>query len=167
MGKVLLLWKCWKAFANCKTGNLHQMKGKLNQTDCYSILQHHVIPYGTQPLDQGFVLMQDNYQKHTSKLCQRYIKSKEEQHVLQLTSWSTQSSNLNPIELVWDKMTENWCALSPSALTSGNSCWKAAKNYLLSTCIFGGKNVKNLWSSVSYQRESFWWLKSLRSSLHF
>ena len=53
---------------------------------------------------QEFVLMQDNDQKYTSKLCQRYIKSKEKLHVLQLMSWSVQLEDLNPIELVSDEL---------------------------------------------------------------
>ena len=57
---------------------------------------------GMQLVGQGFVLKQDNEPKLTSKICQRYIKSKEEQHVLQLMSWLVQSVNLDPIELVWD-----------------------------------------------------------------
>ena len=59
----------WGAFANCKVGDLHLGKGKLNQTGYHRILQHHTIPSGTQ---------QDNDPKHTSKLCQRWIKNKEE-----------------------------------------------------------------------------------------
>ena len=59
----------WGAFANCKVGDLHQMKGKLNQTGNHSILQHHTIPPGTRLVDQGFILMQHNDPKHTSKLC--------------------------------------------------------------------------------------------------
>ena len=61
---------------------LHQVKGKLNQTGYHSITQHLTIPSRTQLVGQGFVLMQDNDPKHTSKLCQKYIKSKEEQHAL-------------------------------------------------------------------------------------
>ena len=64
--------------------DLHQVKDKLNQTGYYSKLHHHAIPSGTQLVSQVFVLLQDNDSKHTSKLCQRYIKSKEKQHVLQL-----------------------------------------------------------------------------------
>ena len=72
----------WEAFANCKVGDLHQAKGKLNQTGYHSILQHHAILSGMRLVGQGFERMQDNDPKHTSKLCQRYIKSKEGQHVL-------------------------------------------------------------------------------------
>ena len=35
---------------------------------------------------QGFVLIQDNDPIHTHKLCHWYIKSKQEQHDLQLMS---------------------------------------------------------------------------------
>ena len=42
-----------------------------------------------------------------SKLCQRYIKSKEEQHVLKLMSRLAQLVDLNPIELVWDGLDQN------------------------------------------------------------
>ena len=34
------------------------------------------------------------------KLCQRYIKSNEEKHDVQLMSWLAQSVDLHPIELV-------------------------------------------------------------------
>ena len=55
-------------------------------------------------MGQGFVLMQDNDPKHTSKLCQKYIKSKKEQYVLQLISSAATLADLNLIELVWDEL---------------------------------------------------------------
>ena len=63
-----------------------------------------MIPSGTCFVAQGFVLVQNNDPKHTSKLCQRYIKRKGEQHVLPLISWPVQSADLNPIELVWGEL---------------------------------------------------------------
>ena len=85
---------------------MHQVMGRLNQTSYHSVLQHHTVPSGTRFMGrQGFVLMQDNDPKHTtSKLCQSYIKSKEEQHIFQLMSWPAQSADLNPIELVWNEL---------------------------------------------------------------
>ena len=74
----------------------------VNWTDRPSqYMQHHVILPGTLLVGQRFVLMQDNDPKYISKLCPRYIKGKEEQHVLQLMSWLAQLADLNPIELVW------------------------------------------------------------------
>ena len=91
------------AFANCKVGGLHKVKGKLNQTGYYSILQQPVTLSGSRLVGQGFVLMQDYKPKHTSKLCHRYIKSKKEQLIVQQMSWPAQSADLNPIELMWDE----------------------------------------------------------------
>ena len=67
-----VLW-CGSSFANWEVENLHQVKGKLNQTSYHSILLYYTIPSGMRLVGQGFVLMQDNDPKHTSKLCQRYI----------------------------------------------------------------------------------------------
>ena len=74
----------------------------------HSILQHHAIPSGMQLVSQGFVLMQDDDPKQTSRLYQRYIKSKEEQHVLQLRSWPAHSADFNHIELVWDELDQKF-----------------------------------------------------------
>ena len=51
-----------------KVRDLHQVKGKLNQTGYHSKLQHHAIPSGMRLVGQGFLLMQDNDPKHTNKL---------------------------------------------------------------------------------------------------
>ena len=98
----------WEAFVNCKIRDLHQMKDKLNQISYHSILQYHAIPSEMQLVGQGFVLMQDNDPKCISKLCQRYIKSKEEQHVL-----PAYSADLNSIELMWDELGQKIRAKQP------------------------------------------------------
>ena len=90
----------WGDFTNCIIGGFPLVKGKYNQTAYYSILQPHTIPSGMWFMGQGFVLMQDNYSNHTSKL---YL-SKEEQNVLQLMSWPAQTADLNSIEVVWDEL---------------------------------------------------------------
>ena len=54
--------------ANCRVWDL---KGKLNQTSYHRILKHHSIPSKTRLVGQGFILMQDNYPEHNSKLYQR------------------------------------------------------------------------------------------------
>ena len=124
-------------FDNFKDEDLHQLKG--HQVGHHSILQHHVIPSGTRLVSQGFVLMQDKNPKHTIRLRQRYIKSKEEQNILQLMSWPAQSADLNPTEMnLTDKSELNNLQV---LLTSGNSCRKAGQNYFLSTSSLG-KNAE-------------------------
>ena len=91
------------AFGDCKVGDLHQMKNKLNQISDHRIRQHNAIPSGILLVSQEFVLMQDNDSKHACKLCQKYIKNKEEQYVLQLMSCLVQAADLNLIELMRDE----------------------------------------------------------------
>ena len=97
-GNSIMVWG--RAFASWK---VEDSRSNLNRTGYQSIQQYHAIPSGTRLLDQGFVLMQDNDPKFTSKLCQRYIKSKEKPHVLQLMSWPVQSADLK-IPLNWYEM---------------------------------------------------------------
>ena len=134
--------------ANYKVGGLHQVKGKLNQTDYHSILQYHSIPSRTRLVNQGFVLMQYNDPSHASELCQRYIISKDEQQVLQLMSWPAQSANLNPIELVLDELHRNVRAKQP---TSSTHLWQLLqKSWAELSSVYQQsleKNAENLWSS--------------------
>ena len=134
-------------FANCKVGDLHQVMGKLNQTGYHSILQHNTIIPGTWLVSQGFLLMQDNDPKHACKLSKRYIKSKEEQYILQLMSCRVQSADLNPIGLVSDQLEWKVRAQQP---TSSAHLWQPLQESRAELTIFnlpqvfGGKNAENL-----------------------
>uniref|UniRef100_A0AAZ3QUQ8 Uncharacterized protein n=1 Tax=Oncorhynchus tshawytscha TaxID=74940 RepID=A0AAZ3QUQ8_ONCTS len=46
----------------------------------------------------------DNDPKHTSRLCKGYLTKKESAGVLHQMTWPPQSSNLKPIEMVWDEL---------------------------------------------------------------
>ena len=156
--KEALLW-C-RAFCQYQSQGFDQVKGKLNQTIFHTILEHHTIPSRTQLVGQGFLLIQDNDPKHTNRFCQRHIKSKEKQHVLQLMSWQAQSADLNPIELVWDKLNQKVRAKQP---TSVDLAGKLGRTIFSLPPVFGGKNVKNLWSSDWGQRKTCWGIKRLRT----
>ena len=58
--------------------------------------------------------------KHTSKLCQRYIKGKEEQCILQLMSWLAQSADLNHIEMVKEELNQK---VRPKSDQGRSSVW--------------------------------------------
>ena len=79
--------KAWRRLCYCVVrllliANLLIESDQLSQ---YTAASHN--PIWMQLVSQGFVLMQDNDPKHSSKLFQNYIKSKEEQYILQLISW--------------------------------------------------------------------------------
>ena len=107
----------WGSFAGSRVGDLHRVTGTLNQKGDHSILQHHAIPSGLRLVGQGFILQQDNDPKHTSRLCQNYLRRKEQDGRLQIMEWPAQSPDLNPIELVWDKLDRRVKARQPASAT--------------------------------------------------
>ena len=92
----------WSSFAGSRVGDLHRVTGTLNQKWDHSILQHHAIPSGLRLVGQWFIQQQVNDPKHTSRLCQNYLRRKEQDGRLQIMEWPAQSPDFNPIGLVWD-----------------------------------------------------------------
>ena len=94
--------------------------------------------------------MQDNDPEHTRELCQSYIKSKEEQYVLQMMFRPAQSTDLNPVELGRDELEQK---VRAKQTTSPVHLWQLLEeSWAELACllpIFRWKNAKNLWSSDS------------------
>ena len=111
-GGSVVVWGC---FAGDRVDDLYQVHGKLNQHGYHSILQRHAIPSELRLVGQSFILQQDNDPKHTSKLCKNYLAKKESEGQLNLMTWPAQSPDLNPIELVWDKLDKRVKAKLPTS----------------------------------------------------
>lgn len=111
----------WVCFSYMGVGDLHRIKGILEQKGYHSILSRHCIPSGTCLIGRGFVMQQDNDPKHTSKLCSNYLHRKEESGALKMMVWPPQSPDLNPIELLWDELDRRVRRVCP---TSQEHLWK-------------------------------------------
>ena len=127
----------WGSFAGSRVGNLHRVTGTLNQKGYHSILQCHAIPSGLRIVVQGFILQQDNNPKHTSRLCQTYLRRKEQDCRLQIMEWPAQAPDLNLIELVWDELDRRGKAKQPTSATHLwqllQQCWEElSEQYLIS-----------------------------------
>lgn len=94
----------WGCFSYAGTGDLYRVKGILERKGYHSILKNHAVPSGKRLIGKGFVFQQDNDPKHTSKLCSKYLETKHKYGELRIMQWPPQSSDLNPIELLWDEM---------------------------------------------------------------
>jgi transposase len=64
--------------------------------------------------------------QHTSRLCKGYLTKKESDGVLRQMTWPPQSSDLNPIEMVWDELDRRVKEKQPtSAEHMWEFCWKS------------------------------------------
>jgi hypothetical protein len=66
-----------------RTGKLFRIEGIMTKERYHSILQHHAIPSELRLGGKGF--------KHASKLCSKYLESKEQDGILDLFEWPSQA----------------------------------------------------------------------------
>jgi transposase len=67
--------------------------------------------------------------QHTSRLCNACLTKKESDGVLHQMTWPPQSSDVNPIEMVWDelarKVKENQPTSAQHMWELFQDCWKS------------------------------------------
>lgn len=114
-GGNVMVWGC---FGNNKPGSLVRITEKLNKERYLKILKDFAIPGGLNLIGPGFVFQQDNDPKHSSKLCQNFLRKKKDVKIMQ---WPSQSPDLSPIELVWDELDRRVKNQSP---TSSEHLWQ-------------------------------------------
>lgn len=117
-GGSVMVWGC---FSLNGTGDLIRIDYRLTKERYKDILENNAIPSGHRLIGQRFILQQDNDPKHTSRLCQDFLKQEEEANELQLMAWPSQSPDLNPIELLWDELDRRVREKCP---TSKEDLWK-------------------------------------------
>lgn len=123
-GGSVMVWGC---FSSSGVGDLTRVSGKMNKEAYKKILEENALISGLRLIGEGFVFQQDNDPKHTSRLCQDYLKQREDEEILQVMTWPPQSPDINPIELLWeelDRRVRDQCPSSESALWNTlQGCW--------------------------------------------
>lgn len=111
----------WGGFSYDGVGELVKIDGKMDQNYYHRLLSQHIIPSGLSLLGNGFIFQQDNDPKHTSKLCQNYLLSKQSEGILKVMEWPPQSPDVNPIELLWDELDRQ---IRQMHITSKKTMWE-------------------------------------------
>lgn len=124
-GGSVMVWGC---FSFEGVGELFKINGIMKKEQYRQILQRIAIPSGVGLIGYGFVFQQDNDPKHTSNYCQNYLKSKEEEGVLELMEWPPQSPDSNPIELLWDELDRKVRSMRPTSESHLWECLQRAWN---------------------------------------
>ena len=65
-GGSVMVWGC---FSSAGVSDLVKIEGIMKKEQYKTILENNAIPSGLRTIGHGFVFMQDNDPKHTSKLC--------------------------------------------------------------------------------------------------
>ena len=136
-GGSVMVWGC---FSGSGIGDLVRIDGIMKKEEYKEILETHAIPSGLRLNGPGFIFMQDNDPKHTSKLCRSYIKDKENCGDLKYMDWPSQSPDLNPIEMLWDHLdreVRKKCPTSKESLwTALQESWNAISSQTIQNLLF-------------------------------
>ena len=106
----------WGCFSWEGVGPIHLIESTMDRFVYKDLLETVMLPYAEKNMPLVWQFQQDNDPKHSSKLVSEWFR----QHNLKVVEWSSQSSDLNPIENLWSELKRKLARLS---------CRNKKKNY--------------------------------------
>ena len=91
----------WKYFTKNNLNSLVKLEGRITVIVYVDILENYLLPF-IDSLDnqENYIFQEDNAPIHTA----RVVRSWKQENDMDSLSWSAQSSDLNPIEYLWDEL---------------------------------------------------------------
>ena len=112
----------------CDVGDLHLVKGIMEQQHYRQIAIHHLVPSGVRLMGRGFCFQEDNDPKHTALSVKRYFQRNVADGTLTLLGSPAQSPDLNPIDNLWHMLEiatkGRRCNTKEELFSELNEAWK-------------------------------------------
>ena len=128
-GGSIMLWGC---FSSTATGKLVRTEGKMDGAKYREILEENLMQSAKDlRLGRRFLFQLDNDPKHTARATKEWFGSK----LVHVLKWSSQGTDLNPIENLWQDLKIEVHRQSPSNLTELQLfCQEEWTNISISRC---------------------------------
>ena len=99
-GSKVMVWGCFRG--NNTFRDIVKIDRITTKEVYLGILKNHNIPSGSRINGEAFIFQEDD-PKHPSKFYRNHLSELENDKIIERMIWLTKSSDLSPIELLWDE----------------------------------------------------------------